>query len=224
MTTFEKLKTLIPKNQLEISGSVFYSGKSSFNTPSNLYILGLNPGGSPEALRESTIQKQISEVDNKLPPEWSAYSDESWQNAAAGTWGLQPRVLHMLNSLNISPRHTPSSNLIFVRTAREAHLGAKLNVYAAQTWPFHQHVIDTHKTKVILCFGKKTGEWVAQRIQANTLVEEFIENNNRRWRSKLMRNNNGQYVVIATHPSIADWRNKATDPTRLVEIGLRQTP
>jgi hypothetical protein len=220
MTTFEKLKSLIPPGQMNKSGAVFYSGKASFNAPSKIYILGLNPGGDPKLLRENTIQRQVSEIEDKTPPEWSAYSDESWQNAAPGAWGLQPRVLHMLKKLNVSPRHTPSSNLIFVRTAREAHLGPNLKVYANQTWPFHQHVIEVHKTKVILCFGKKTGSWVARKTQANTLVSEFVEKNNRRWSSKLFRSENGLHVVVATHPSIADWRNEATDPTRLVETAL----
>lgn len=38
------------------SGSVFYSGRSAFSRPASLYLLGLNPGGSPERQAAETVE------------------------------------------------------------------------------------------------------------------------------------------------------------------------
>jgi hypothetical protein len=224
MGIFEELIQLIPEHQLKESGAVFYSGKSAFDKRADLYILGLNPGGCPTQLRESTIQRQVEKVRRELPEEWSAYSDESWQGAEAGTWGLQPRILHAINKQELHPRSIPSSNLVFIRTARQAQLKSSFSSYAEETWPFHQHLIDAHKTKAILCFGIKTGNWVARKLNATEVVDTFTEANNRRWTSKLMQNNNGLHVIIATHPSIADWTSCATDPSRLISRALGSPP
>jgi len=68
---------------------------------------------------------------------------------------------------------------------------------------------------VVLCFGQWAGNWVRQRLNANTLVDQFIETNNRRWRSNSFIAPSGIAVVVTTHPSIADWATTAADPSRL---------
>lgn len=60
-----------------------------------------------------------------------------------------------------------------------------------------------------------------QKLGANTLTAEFIEKNNRRWRSQAFTNSHGIAVVVATHPSIADWTVHNTDPTLLVMQALK---
>jgi hypothetical protein len=51
----------------------------------------------------------------------------------------------------------------------------------------------------------------------------FIEQNARRWRNSAYTSDNGITVVIATHPSIADWTNPATDPSQLVARSLHSS-
>ena len=88
-------------------------------------------------------------------------------------------------------------------------------------WPFHQHVIEVLRPRVILCFGKTAGKYVRYKLGANIFYEEFIEQNNRQWRSQTFTDSCGLRVVIATHPSIANWSTPNTDPTELIRNAMR---
>jgi len=78
------------------------------------------------------------------------------------------------------------------------------------------HVIQTQHPKAVLCLGKKTGACVRHRLGAHAPLATFVENNNRRWKSHLFAAASGIKVIVATHPSIADWTSPATDPTGLI--------
>ena len=208
--------SFVPDSLLQCSGSVFYSGKNAFSNQSKLYVLGLNPGGSPSKQANETVEWHMNQVLLKEPADWSAYQDECWLGKPPGTHGLQPRVLHLLNKIGENPHHTPSSNVVFVRSAREEDLKQFCRL-AEMCWPFHQQVIAKLGVRIILCFGKKAGAWVCRQLKANRLGEEFIENNNRRWKSCVYFNEQGIAVVVATHPSRADWINPSSDPTPLVK-------
>ena len=114
----------------------------------------------------------------------------------------------------------PSSNICFVRSPREKEISDKLNVYAELCWAFHEKVIDELGIQVILCFGKSAGRFVKNKIQADELIYEFVEKNYRKWVTSVFKNITGQIVIVATHPSIADWTNPNTDPSELVKKHL----
>lgn len=213
----DELYRSVPTHLLNESGTVFYSGRDAFSNPSRLYLLGLNPGGSPIEQVGETLSWHSDRVLHNEPANWSAYRDESWRGEVPGTSGMQPRVLHALSELGLDPGRVPSSNLIFVRTAREVGLKGRIFALADACWAFHERVIDTLEIDVVLCFGRTSGEWVRSKLGANELVETFVENNARRWKSQSFRNKSGAGVVVATHPSIAAWNSATADPTYLVE-------
>lgn len=213
----EKFIEKIPSDLRSRSGSVFYSGVDAFSGEKDLYILGLNPGGAPDEQAKDTIEISINHILEKKPKNWSAYRDESWQGAKPGTWRMQPRVLHLLNYLNLNPGEVPSSNVIFIRSQRESHISNEANELIEQCWPFHSAVINELKPKVILCFGKTAGKYVRKQLSANELIDEFVEKNNRRWKSQAYANKNDVKVIIATHPSIADWSAPDTDPSEMIK-------
>ena len=126
------------------------------------------------------------------------------------------RVLHLLRQVNLDPRNVPASNVIFERSAREKDINNRFRELVELCWPFHQAVIERLGVRVVLCFGKSSGRWVCERLYANILVDQFIEDNTRRWASTSYKNSNGISVVVATHPSIADWSKSETDPSHLV--------
>lgn len=219
----EEFAKLIPAKFLSASGSVFYSGRQAFASKYGLYIVGLNPGGAPNEKQGDTVEGHTRNILESAPDNWSAYRDESWQGAAPGLWGMQPRVLHLIRSLGYSPETTPASNIIFVRSRRESDISKVAQGLADKCWPFHQAVIEELQPKVIVCFGKRAGLYVQKRIGANEKVDEFIENNKRKWRSLAFKAIDGTYVIIATHPSIADWTTKETDPTPMINRLITNT-
>jgi hypothetical protein len=212
---------LVPASLLAESGKVFYSGRQAFDQPARLYVIGINPGGAPESYPHETVGRHTNAVLHDLSDDWSAYRDESWEGASPGTYGMAPRVLHLFNRLELSAGSVPASNLIFVRSRREHDIRHRQAELADLCWAFHAAVITQLKIEVVVCFGSTAGEYVRKRLYAHELVDEFVERNNRRWRSRTYRATDGRRIVVATHPSIADWTSVPTDPSDLVRTALR---
>lgn len=156
----------IPLSLLPRSGKVFYSGRNAFATQSDLYVLGVNPGGAPTAHDTETVGSHTNDVLNVYPADWSAYRDESWEGAVPGTYGMAPRVLHLFAKLGVNPGSVPCSNLIFVRSSREGDLKNEMSTLIELCWPFHAYAIATLQPKVVLCFGKTAGNYVRQKLGA----------------------------------------------------------
>ncbi len=135
---------------------------------------------------------------------------------------MQPRVLHLLEQLNLDAGEVPSSNVVFVRSQREKDINNQFNYLAEKCWPFHKSVIEALKPKIIICFGKTAGGFVKNKIAANKLLDEFIENNNRNWKSQIFESEQKIKVVIATHPSIADWTAPETDPSDMIKRAFKE--
>lgn len=212
----ETFASMVPQALNAESGKVFYSGRQAFLSNAPLYIVGVNPGGDPDKYRSETVGDHTRKVLSEYPDSWSAYRDESWEGAAPGTLGMAPRILHFLKKMELCPENVPASNLVFVRSRREAHLGNHLPALLDLCWPFHAHVIETIRPRVILCLGSTAGKYVCRKLEAYRQAAEFVEKNNRRWASRLYISGQNHRVVIATHPSIADWTAPATDPSPLV--------
>lgn len=220
--SIELFANKVPSSLFSRSGKVFYSGREAFSLPASLYALGVNPGGAPSNHDEETVESHTNDVLHTLAPNWSAYRDESWEGNEAGTYGMAPRVLHLFKSLGLNPGRVPCSNLFFVRSPREAYLTPiEAKELSDLCWPFHAHVIEKLRPRSVLCLGKTAGNYVRKQLRANTLVGQFVETNNRHWRSQAFANATGIKVVVATHPSIADWTAKDTDPTQLIRQSLQ---
>lgn len=217
----ELLSGLLPATLLTRSGAVFNTGRSSFESPSKLYLLGLNPGGDPATHEHETVGSQMASVLAK-PGHWSAFRDDSWDGYPPGANGMQPHVVHLLQQLGHEAHAVPTSNLIFERTRSEEDLKSRRRELAEACWPVHEEIIDCLGVKVILCFGSFTGRWVRKRVGAHRLVDSFVEKNKRRWKSTAHANSDGLIVVTASHPARAHWRFEATDPSPLVKAMLER--
>lgn len=199
----------------ERSGKVFYSGRAAFARPSKLYLLGLNPGGSPIAQADETIGRNLARWEQGSE-RWSEYLDESWRGAAPGSYGMAPRILHLFDRLGLDPADVPASNVIFARSAREADIAAEADALLETCWRVHAAVIEALGVTTITCLGGRAGRWVRAKIGAHEKIGGFVEANARRWTSEAHVGRDRISVVTLTHPSIADWRNPAADPTALV--------
>jgi hypothetical protein len=168
------------------SGSVFYSGPSAFQGHHPLYILGLNPGGSPLDQADETVERDLSGWKAMTTP-WSAYLDESWQGRAPGTHGMQPRMRHMFEQLGLDLRDVPASNVVFVRSTTEAALAAEKASMLPQCWSIHEAVISELGVRTVLCLGGTAGRWVREALAAHQLLDRFSEHNARGWTSEACR-------------------------------------
>ena len=220
--SIEDFANLVPVSLATQSGKAFYSGRNAFSSLTQLYVLGVNPGGSPVNYPTETVGGHTQMILGMSNPDWSAYRDEAWEGMPPGTFGMAPRILHLFMQLGLDPGNVPASNLAFVRSKTEAAMGAvAMQGLADQCWAFHDAVINKLKPKVVLCLGQTAGMYVRAKVGANKLQGEFEEQNNRHWKSRSYTNKSGLTVVVATHPSIADWTAPNTDPSQLVLDALR---
>ncbi len=219
--TLETFADLIPQSLLGESGSVFYSGRRAYSRQSDLYVLGLNPGGNPETQADETISWHTGEVLRSKPYQWSAYRDEAWRGQQPGEMPFQRRVLHMFRQLNLDPGEVPSSNVVFQRSRDEYALKDDFARLALLCWPFHQAVIETLEVRVVVCFGYRGGSWVSERLGARVEVACFTERHKKRpVTSRVYESRQGRCVVVLSHPSRFNWCARNYDPTRLVGWAL----
>ena len=211
----------LPPTILARSGSLFYSGPSAFTGHRPLYILGLNPGGSPITQADETVERDVTDW-KALSGPWSAYLDESWQGRPPGTHGMQPRMRHMFDKLDLDLREVPSSNVVFVRSANEAALAAEKARLLSLCWPMHEAVMHNLCIRTVLCLGITAGRWVRDTLGAHQLLDRFSEQNGRGWTSEAHLAADGRAVITVTHPGRADWRNAAADPTPLVRAVIER--
>lgn len=213
--TAKKIASLIPAALSKRSGSVFYTGPSAFESPSRIYILGLNPGGDPVAQSDETIERDVAEW-LAGPPNWSAYADESWQGAPPGTWGMQPRMLHMFNRVGLDARSVPASNVVFVRSRDERAIAAEKAELLRLCWPVHQAVIDSLGVDAIICLGNTAGKWVRGQVGATDRFDSYQETNARGWTAEAHRNAAGLSVITVSHPGRQNWISPDSDPSDLI--------
>lgn len=216
VTRMEEFAALVPESVRHLSGSVFYSGRSAFENPSPIYILGLNPGGDPAVQSENTVERQMQSVMTKEEETWSAYVDDSWEGKKSGTYKMQPRIQHLCQTIGRNARDVPASNVIFVRSAREAALLGNKDELIKACWPMHEAVTNQLDVQIVVCLGSTAGEFVRKRLATHRLIDCFEEQNDRRWTSTIYASSSGLKVVTLTHPSIAAWNKPATDPTPMV--------
>lgn len=218
----------IPESLKRKSGSVFYSGRNSFSSPSDLYILGTNPGGSPTNAPEYLISKNIDDVLCRKPLDWFDYKDGSWGRYQPGKHYLQKNVLHLLKGVKKNAREVPASEVVFLRSKNVAelksHYDKNYEELADECWPFHETVIRELGIRVIAVYGKRSGDYVRKRLNANTLVDEFpATQGKRKFTGRAYRNKAGLIVVHLWFPGGGfnpHWTDHGKDPTRLVVNAL----
>jgi hypothetical protein len=224
----EEFAALIPEKLEGRSGKVFYAGRAAFGAPSPIYILGFNPGGYAEDHPDETIGQHTERVLHRYDHHWSALFDEVWRPRRTcypkGEAPMQRRVRHPLEELGLDPRRVPMSNIIFVRSPRQAKLSRQDAETAALVWPFHLRVIDKLRIRMVLCLGQKATDYVQRQLDEREFVDAWKEKDeNRSWHCEAWRSSStGRLIVRLTHPSVADWTNPAADPSPFVRRLLDQ--
>ena len=223
----EDFAELIPVSQKNRSGEAFYSGRQAFEKPSDVYILGLNPGGDPAKYPEETVANHTDAILRNLPSNWSAYRDEAWAEGrtAPGTAPIQQSLLYLFKRLGIDAGEVPASNLIFMRSGSRDALKkyGGVSKLARECWPFHQAVIDELGVRLVVHFGLTDRNFVFKQLNARRPRECFATNHRRL--SVTCKNSDRLTVVSLVHPSPKrgyPWidRKVEDDPTESVVRAL----
>lgn len=212
-----ELLAAIPESMRSKSGTALYSGLDAWMGSCPIYLLGYNPGGEPGP---DTIFANAEHLLHNLPANYSAYRDEEWNPGgrwhAVGQAPMQQRVRYLLDRLGLDPGEVPTSNVIYVRSRRVAHVAREqAEQWAEACWPFHAQMIERLGVKVVVCLGGDAAWFVRSKMNAHIETERFVETNRRGWISRTFAGP-GPTVVQLTHPGIANWKNHTTDPTGLV--------
>jgi len=134
----------VMKHFLNDFGELIYSSHETL-CEGDIYLLGLNPGGSGHTTIHDHIDQMLTRTEN-------SYIVDDWANNANGKGKspLQNRVIGLIHSLGYDMKNVCASNLIFKTTPSSNELCFGL---AGLCWQFHEELIELIKPKLILTFG-----------------------------------------------------------------------
>ncbi|MGD0190453.1 MAG: hypothetical protein ABSD74_06915 [Rhizomicrobium sp.] len=137
----------------DLPGKLLYSGVATVS-PGNLYVLGWNPGGDPDAENNSTAD-HLTELADKSP-DWNEYTDGVWRPRGRicdpGEAPMQKRVRHLLTGIGLPIRSVCASNVVFVRSRISSDLDNPADL-ARRCWPVHEFILKHVHPNVILSIG-----------------------------------------------------------------------
>jgi hypothetical protein len=195
----ECLQSILPR-----SGEVLYSAAATLR-PGSVYLLGLNPGGSPEdpRLRELTIAKSLADLPTKTT---NSYLDTTW----VGRGLLQSRVIGLLKALDLDVKDVAASNLSFVRS-KEAKTG-QIRFFADVCWPVHEKILEIVKPRLVLAYGDETYWYLAKQLGGRNHAKYRCGHGSWSCRNFAV---GGRFQVasvphlswyaISNHPEVVDW-------------------
>lgn len=209
-------KNEIPKIALESlsgllnqPGTILYSSHKTLK-PSDIYLLGFNPGGAGG-------HPLLDSINNMLANESNAYLDEGWENLN-GSWRegeapLQKRIRWLLETLGANPREVCSSNLIFLQSRVAADISFDL---AKRCWPVHEAILDIIQPKLIIAFGNSGVSPYGYMQSMFGGLEDIIPSGHGSWSAKGFECCiNGKSVYVAGLPHLS--RYSPVGKTHVVE-------
>ena len=205
---------LVPERLLESSGEVFYSGRAAFSGTSDVYLLGYNPGSDSADSRLNNVKDNIVQTLRRKERRFSLYY-QAWEEGRDQK--MQRGIKSLFSNTGLDPCETPSSNCVFVRSkAIDSMNRQERRELETTCWRFHKDVISRLRVKLLLCMGGEAFRVVRNRMGVARQIDEYVEENRRRWKSQAFEALNGKIIVKLTHPSRASWYIQATDPSPLV--------
>jgi hypothetical protein len=171
--THEELRDLVvshlPPAMHTRSGAVLGVGVDMIK-PSNLYVMGLNPGGDPDTIRTAIIDALAQ------PSGTSGYTHECWQRNCTEPMGRcqhvddngrvidraltkhQRNYRAVVGAFGKAPEEVPTANAIFARSASLALLEKQTSHNAAEwwrlCWPVHQAILREVMPVTIVTLGR----------------------------------------------------------------------
>lgn len=220
----EELVQRIPYSLRNVRGDALQSGRTAFDNPSDIYIIGYHPGGDPEQFPHRVGERLDWVLNHEDAAVWSSYLDESWDRKPPGSTPMQKRMNHLFHGLVPNLRAVPASHLIFRcwDAANEPSAAVKRE-WAEECWHFHKAVINRLDVKIVVCLGSYARYWVLKKEQLTgekpQQIDSFTAQNKWAWTSYAYQSGD-RYILTLTHPTWANWKNPNSDPTELVRRTL----
>jgi RimJ/RimL family protein N-acetyltransferase len=169
------------KEYANMSGAVMYNGWSSLR-PGPLYLMGLNPGGNPEEIKETVLESICALQENHC-----AYTDECWSHLECpqepcpcrGESPHQRRVRDLVGALDrcLDLRNVFAANAIFLRSKDTQELKNRNpdNKLWERCWRVHKFFLKIVRPKLILCLGNGNGLSPFSLLREQLLREQCSE-------------------------------------------------
>jgi hypothetical protein len=162
--------------RLELTGATLYSEPFSL-ARGGTYILGTNPGGSPEGKEKlAAVLVRLERGEPATVPN-DYLDDTSWDTPQSRQ--LQETVralLHLVAPGN--ERRVCAANLIYVRSRTMKELQEHTDGFwqlADACWPGHEVVLDAVQPKLVITYGNGAGsayDYVAHRLRKLDVIIE----------------------------------------------------
>ncbi|TAL67951.1 MAG: hypothetical protein EPN82_12835 [Bacteroidetes bacterium] len=202
----------IGNNYLSESGAVLYSSlkTTEYNSgpTGRLYFMGTNPGGNPQSMKDSTINKHLEELNDNF----NEYINGIW-NREKGQSPLQLHIKELFDVLHLDLENTFSTNLIFKRSSTIRMLNDKeFKDWADMCWDFHLNFFIELDTKIIITNGigiKSTFMYIKNKQMVTNL--DYLNSGYSNWRIgkfDVTIQNKNMRVIGLPHLSYYSIKNK----------------
>ena len=165
-------KEILGEDYLSKSGEFIYSETNTLRK-GDVYLLGANPGSSPDDKTKRTIKEDLENFESTTI---NKTLDENWGKNKISKKPLQNRLVSLIpNLLNKNFRDICQSNLIFARSVDLNSLD-DFNFHAKKCWPCHKLILDIIQPMLILSNGS------GENRSAYSYINKNFEVNNLEWR------------------------------------------
>lgn len=187
---------------LDRSGEILFSAVHTLSE-GDLYICGLNPGGSGNEPHQHTIRESLARLPSKTS---NNYFDESWRHYPRAAHPLRVRLRWLVRELGYDLREVCASNLIFARSSGQG--GSGYPEYADICWPVHEQILRIVRPKILMVYGngaKSPFEFLYGRSIGPSPINS-IWSGHHTWECKAFRAEvAGQDVVVVGLPHLSQY-------------------
>ena len=175
-------KEILGDDYLSKSGEFIYSATNTLRK-GDVYLLGFNPGSSPDDKTQRTIKEDLENFESTTI---NKTLDEFWSDDKKSTKPLQdilPQLIHYL--LDIDLREICQSNLIFARSIDATSLDDFMS-HADKCWPCHELILNIIQPKLLLCNGSgeknSSYSYIGKKFEVNDLEWKEHGNTTASWK------------------------------------------
>ena len=180
----EECKEILGDDYLSKSGEFIYSATNTLKK-GDVYLLGANPGSSPDDKTKRTIKEDLENFESTTT---NKTLDENWGDEKKNDHQIKlPPLIHYL--LNKNLRDICQSNLIFARSIDAMGID-DFRFHADKCWQCHELILNIIQPKLLLCNGS------GEKNSSYSYISKKFEVNNPEWNEH--GNTNASWKIFNT--------------------------